>query len=228
VSDLAKRASVLSRRILPPVLTVLGLALLIVGSWFTINLGSSGSATFEATPNTRGVVVLTPQVLNRVNDDVTVTGRAKGDGQVWVGRTTPSDADAVVGKTTRVTVGGAHVRDWSLTTKASGTGDAPATLAAADVWRQAVSGKGQARMKVSQANAPESLVVAAPGGSVERVTLTVERKTWFWQALLIALIGLIATVVGIVGLTGMTRRWRAAEKKDADTEPDPTPTEVSA
>ncbi|MDR6862132.1 hypothetical protein [Phycicoccus sp. 3266] len=207
--------SILAKRVLLAALTGIGLVLLVVGAWFTSHLGTSGSATFRATPGT-GVVVLEPSVLNRVDDPVDVTATTKDGGQVWIGRTSPSDAKAVVGGSAHTSITGSRVSTWKLAGTTSGTGAPAADLAGADVWRQTVTGKGRAHVEVDQGDAPEALVVAAPGGTVTSVTLTISRGTWFAQSLLTALVGLILAAVGAVGLVGTWRRSSGGPAEGAD------------
>lgn len=219
-----------ARHAAPAALTVVGLVALVVGAWFSIHLGSSGSATFRARPAGGGVVVLTPSVLNRVDDRVSVTARADDGAQVWVGRATPSDVDALVGSAEHVVVDGVRVGSWSLTQHTDGVSAAAPPLADADIWRQTTTAKGSVRVEVDQANAPESLVVSAATGELSSVRLTVERGTWFFQSLLVTLVGAIATVAGVVGLVTQVRRARragdAAEPDDSSAELDAT--EVTA
>ena len=211
-----RTVSILAKRVLLAALTGIGLVLLVVGAWFTSHLGTSGSATFRAAPGT-GVVVLEPSVLNRVDDPVDVTATTKDGGQVWIGRTSPSDAKAVVGSAEHTSITGSRVSTWSLAKTTSGSGAPAADLAGADVWRQTVSGKGHAHVEVDQGDAPEALVVTAPGsGTVTSVTLTISRGTWFAQSLLTALVGLILAAVGAVGLIGTWRRSSGGPAEGAD------------
>jgi hypothetical protein len=218
--------SVLSRRAILAAVTVIGLALLGVGGWFTHHLGSSGSATFRAEPGTR-VVVLEPSVLNRVDDPLTITATAGSGGTVWMGRTTPSDAAAIVGGARHTAITGAHIRSWTLDESRKGTGAPVGSLAAADVWRQAVTGKGSATVEIDQGDAPESLIVTTQDGtgSIQSVSLTVERRTWLFQSLLAALVGLLAAVGGGAGLVAS---WRRGSGTDAEQPADQTTTEVTA
>ena len=206
--------SILAKRVLLAALTGIGLVLLVVGAWFTSHLGTSGSATFRATPGT-GVVVLEPSVLNRVDDPVGVTATTKAGGQVWIGRTSPSDAKAVVGGAAHTSITGSRVSSWSLAGATTGTGAPSGDLAGADVWRQTVTGTGRAHVEVDQGDAPEALVVTAPaGGTVTSVTVTISRGTWFAQSLLTALVGLILAAVGAVGLVGTRRGADASSAAD--------------
>jgi hypothetical protein len=158
--------------------------------------------------------VLEPSVLNRVNQPTTVTATTPGGATVWMGLASPSDVRSVVGAAERTDVTGAHVQSWSLRTAQEGAGPAP-ELPTADIWHRSVSGKGSARLSVDQSDAPEALVVAAP--DVSTVTLTVQRRTWFFQAMLTALVGLLAASAGAAGLaqelhTRLTRTPAEAER----------------
>ena len=155
--------SMVAKRAVLAVLTVIGVVLLGFGAWFTFHLGPSGSATFTSTPSPGSIVVLEPSLLNRVDSPATVSVTTRDAGPVFVGRATPSDAAAVIGGAARTTVTGAHVRSWSLVQSDSGAGDSP-PLAGADVWRQTVQGNGSAQLQVNQENAPEAVVVATADG----------------------------------------------------------------
>jgi hypothetical protein len=202
-----------AKRVLSAALTVIGLGLVLVGAWFTVHLGSSGSATLRSTPRAGALVVVEPSLLNRVDAPATVTAVAAAGTTIWMGRTTPIDADAIVGGADRTSVTGAHVRDWSLVTSRAGAGPAP-DLAGADVWRQTATGQGRVHLSVAQTDAPESIVIAAPDGSpvdLTSLTVTVERRTWFFQALLVTLVGLIAAVAGAAAL------WQARPRRQRTT-----------
>ena len=217
--------SVLAKRVLLAALTGLGLVLLVVGAWLTLHLGSSGSASFRADP-AAGVVVLEPSVLNRVDDPVTVTATTRGGGEVWIGRTTPSDAKAVVGGAAHTAVTGADVRSWTLDQSRQGTGTPKRELAGADVWRQAATGKGVATLEVDQGDAPEALVVTTRGGGdVTSVTMTIERRAWLFQSLLVALVGLLLAVGAGVALTASLRSSGEGRPEQAQ---DGSATEVTA
>jgi hypothetical protein len=198
-----------AKRVLSAALTVIGLGLVLVGAWFTVHLGSSGSATLRSTPARGALVVVEPSLLNRVDAPATVTAVAAPGTTIFMGRTTPTDADAIVGAADRTSVTGAHVRDWSLAESRSGAGPAPA-LAEADVWRQTATGQGKVHLSVEQTGAPESIVIAAPDGTpvdLTSLTVTVERRTWFFQALLVTLVGLIAAAAGAAAL------WQARPRR---------------
>ena len=90
--------SMVAKRALSAALTVIGLVLVVVGAWFTVHLGSSGSATLRSTPADGALVVVEPSLLNRVDAPATVTAVAAPGTTIWMGRTTPSDAQAIVGR----------------------------------------------------------------------------------------------------------------------------------
>jgi hypothetical protein len=204
-----------AKRVLSAALTVIGLALVLVGAWFTVHLGSSGSATLRSTPAQGALVVVEPSLLNRVDAPATVTAVAAPGTTIWMGRTTPTDADAIVGAADRTSVTGAHVRDWSLVSSRAGAGQAPA-LAEADIWRQTAQGQGRVRLTVEQTGAPESIVIAGPDGAavdLTSLTVTVERRTWFFQALLVTLVGLLAAATGAAAL------WQTRPRAHRESEP---------
>lgn len=211
MSMVAKRAGL-------ALLTLLGLVLLGVGSWFTFHLGPSGSATFTTTPDAGSVVVVEPSLLNRVDRPATVTVVTRADGPVFLGRATPSDVETIIGAADTTTVTGARVGSWSLDRTRSGAGPAPA-LAGADIWRETVQGEGRARLQVSQADAPEAVVVATADGKpadIAELRVTIERRTWFFQALLFALVGLLATAAGAAALWAQRRRGDELVPTDPD------------
>ncbi|NYG07839.1 hypothetical protein BJ986_002326 [Phycicoccus badiiscoriae] len=192
----------MGKRALFAAVTVIGLVLLLIGAWFIVHLGSSGSAVLRARPPKGAVVVIEPSVLNRVDNSVTITAVAAPGTQIWMGRTSPTDARAIVGGAEHISVTGARVGSWSLVMSRAGAGPAP-QLDTADIWRQTATGAGLVRLTVDQSGAPESVVIAAPDGrpvALTKMTVTMQRKTWFFQALLLSLVGLLALVVGAAGL----------------------------
>ena len=199
--------------------TVIGLTLLVVGLWFAGHLGASGSATFSVSPKAGGVVVLEPSVLNRPEARVPAPPPALGGARLWVGRATPSDASTLVGGAARTTVTGFAVREWSLRSQAKGAGPTP-TLAGSDIWRQQASGADRVTMTVQQPDAPEAVVIGSADGrtGLESVTVTVAKRTWFFQSLMAALVGLIALAAGGFGLWSTRPRGRARrpDHREAD------------
>ncbi len=186
-------------------LALAGLALAVVGVWFAVQLGGSGTATFTVSTDTTDVVVLRPDVLNRVDADVTITATPSDGGRVWMALANPSDATAVLGDSRHVEVTGVSVGDWSLLTATRGSGD-PVDLTSAELWRNQDDAAGPVTMTVAQAEAPETAVITAEGGTLRSVTMTVSDKTWFVEAVVAALVGLFLLVVGLVVLWPRHRR----------------------
>jgi hypothetical protein len=189
-------------------LGVLALAALLacaVGMWLAGQLGPSGSASFSVRPTTPGPVVLGPEVLNRVDAPVTVRARAASGAPVWIGRTTPSDARALLADAGRSQATGVELRSWTLHTGARGDGPAP-ELASVDVWRELVHGRGSAETAVRQRDAPETLVASAGrDGRLASVEATWQDPDWFGQAVAIAVAGAL-TAAAAVGALWLLRR----------------------
>ena len=177
-------------------LAVLGLVLTVIGAWFATQLGSSGTAQFIARPATTDPVIIRPSVLNRVESDVVVTATPAEGATVWMALANPSDAADVLGDARIVSATGVGVRDWVLLTRTVGSGEPPA-LGLADLWRQQDSAQGPVTLTVKQAQAPEALVIASEGGTLETVTFTVTDKTWFVEAVVAVLAGLFLVVAGV-------------------------------
>lgn len=199
--------STLIQRVAGAALALVGLVAAIVGGWFLANLGTSGTATFTADPGQR-VVVLGPDVLNRVDHPVTVT--ATGTGDMWAGTSRPSDVEALLGDGARVQVTGVEVGDWALTTAEEGKGDAVSPRGL-DIWQASDNASGEITRTIEQADAPQSLVITAPeGAEVDRVTMTVEDGGWGTTALTTLVVGLVLVIVGLAllvrtGALGATR-----------------------
>ncbi len=181
------------RRVLGALLVLLGLALAVPGGWLLSHLGTSGSATFSASPGATGPVLLPPSLLNRVDAPVRVRATA-GDGQpVWIGVASPSDARSALD-------GGAHtaltrVELPGFTLRAVRRAGPPAPeVSSLDLWSEAVSADGAAQVTVHQADAPQTAVVAAPAGT--RVEATWTRPAWSAQAAAVTGVGAVLVVVG--------------------------------
>lgn len=199
--------STLILRLTGVVLTLIGLVGAVIGGWFLTNIGTSGTATFTADPAQR-VVVLAPDVLNRVDHPIEVT--ATGAGDLWAGTARPSDVEALLGDGSRVEVTGVEVADWSLVGADAGKGRTvdPAAL---DIWQQTATGSGEITHTIEQADAPQSLVISAPAGAeVDSVTMTVADSGWGTTALVVLIVGLLLLAAGLAllvraGLVGAVR-----------------------
>ena len=185
------------KRLVGALLALAGLALTVVGVWFAMQLGTSGTARFTVRPATTDPVLIRPDVLNRVDADVVVTATPGAGGTVWMALANPSDATAVLGSARHVDITGVSVRDWELETAVRGSG-AATELGAADLWRQQDEGTGPVSLTVQQDEAPETLVVATEGAPLRSLTFTVVHKTWFVEAVVAALVGLFLLDVGVV------------------------------
>lgn len=186
--------STLIQRVAGVVLALIGLVVAIVGGWFLANLGTSGTATFTADPGQR-VVVLGPDVLNRVDHPVEVT--ASGDGDLWSGTARPSDVEALLGDGARSEVSGVEVGDWALTTTDVGDGEAvdPGRL---DIWQESTTGTDELTRTIDQEAAPQSLVVsAADGSAIDTVTMTIEDGNWGTKALTTLVVGIVLVIAGL-------------------------------
>ncbi|WP_435203243.1 hypothetical protein [Janibacter sp. GS2] len=205
--------STLILRVTGAVLALIGLGAVVVGGWFLAALGPSGTATFTAEPEQR-VVVLDPDVLNRVDAPVEVT--ATGGGTVWAGIARPSDAEALLGEGARADVTGVTVGDWDLTTRTVGSGES-VDAGSLDIWRSSTSGKGTTTTTIDQDQAPQTLVITAPQGEdVEQVELVVSDDRWATTAIALLVGGVLALVVGAAlvlrtGVLGAVRRRRTQE-----------------
>jgi hypothetical protein len=192
---------------------VLGLTLTIGGLWLATRVGTSSTATFTGKPQSAGAVLLTPQVLNRLDADVRITATAQGGGKVWLGATTPSDAKAVLGDSARFEASGAQLSGRVLTLRSTGAGATPA-IGQADIWRDTAEGTGSASMTVDQTLAPDAVVVTAEQGKVATVSIAVQRKAWFAQSLIVTLIGLALVAAALLlwrSASHATERHRSAD-----------------
>ncbi|WP_338538466.1 hypothetical protein N5P18_01495 [Janibacter terrae] len=208
--------STLIQRVAGVVLALVGLVAAIVGGWFLANLGTSGTATFTADPGQR-VVVLDPDVLNRVDHPVEVT--AAGSGELWSGTARPSDAEAVLGDATRAEVSGVAVSDWALTSAEVGSTD-PVDPAGLDVWQESGTASGEISRTIEQSQAPQTLVVAAADGAeIDSVTMTVEDSGWGTTAVVTLVVGLVLLLAGLAllvrsRLVGMIRHRAARPDRE--------------
>jgi hypothetical protein len=192
----------MAKRALLAALTAVGLVLLVLGTWFIAHLGTSGTATFR-THSARGVVVLQPTLLDRVDGAVTVTAVAAHGGPIFVGVASPGDAAAIVGEADRTSVTGVRVRDWSLVTTHTGSGTIP-NLSTADLWHRVGTGTGTVALALDPADTPVAVVVATKdGGPADLTSLTVriQHATWTVQSIVVAVVGLLLLLAGVFGLS---------------------------
>lgn len=207
---------------------LLGLAATVVGGWFLLALGTSGSASFTAEPGER-VVVLDPDVLNRVDAPVEVS--AKGAGTLRAATARPSDVEALLGDRTRVEVEGVEVGDWALRTSSAGE-SAPVDVRALDVWSGTSTGEDSVTVTIEQDEAPQTLVVSAPeGAEIEQVELAVTDGRWGTTALALVVGGVLALLLGAAVLVrSRPRRYtpRRAASRGASSRPGRTTREVRA
>lgn len=201
--------STLIPRVAGALLALLGLVAAVVGGWFLANLGTSGTATFTAEPGQR-VVVLEPDVLNRVDHPVEVT--ATGSGELWSGTARPSDVEALVGDGARAHIAGVDVSDWALTSTDEGKGQ-PVDPGSLDVWQESTTGSNEVSRTIEQADAPQTLVVAAPeGGEIESVEMTVVDGSWGTTALVTLVVGILLLLAGLALLLRSTGRLRGLRR----------------
>ncbi len=206
------------RRVVGATIALIGLVLAVVGGWFVSHLGSSGTATLTGSPGTQ-VVVLEPDVLNRLDSPVLVTAESAGQ-EVWMGAARPSDAAGFVDDRTAARVSEVSVRDWALHFESSGERE-PVAPSRVDMWQATTSGSGKAEVRVDQADAPQSLVVAAPKGqTIDAVTLQVSDGGWFTTALVALIAGLVLVAGGLAlafsdVLRAQLRRRRSTSEENS-------------
>lgn len=211
----------LAKRVVGALLALLGLVAAVIGLWYAVHLGGSGTATFSSPASGTAPVLVPPTVLNRVDGPVTVTATPRSGATVWLAATTPSDAEAVLGPTEHTTVTGVDTRPWELLTETSGTGDAPA-LSGTDLWRDTETGTGAVSMTIEQANAPEAVLAQATEGRIATIELTWERKSWFVQSVIVALVGLFLLLSGLSLLWSSRGPRRRASENDENDQYDAT------
>lgn len=216
-----------AKRAIAALLALLGLVLTAGGAWLAAQLGPQGTASFTAVPTGAGAVLVTPGVINRLDADFVITAVPAGSaGTVWMASGSPSDAEQILAESAVTRIVGMSVRDnWVLRQTSAGSGAAPA-LADADIWREVQSGAGPQTLTVTQANAPEAVVIRADGTTLKQLRITVERRAWFVQSLVLAVVGAAVLVGGVLlwrsrlgtGRAGLGKGTRAAA---SPTSPEP-------
>lgn len=196
----------LLRRLVGVLLVLAGGAALALGLWFHNFLGPGGMARFSVEPVGSTPVVIEPSVLNRTGLPVTisVTPAAGATASIVVG--TPSDAAAALGDTVVDVVGPVSVRDRTAPVTRRGT-DANGELASVDVWRTTKTADGPTEISISQASAPETVVISpSAGGELDSVTLAWTRETWARQTMGLIVGGATAAVAGLAAAVWPRRR----------------------
>lgn len=194
-------------------LGVLGVVAGVIGLWFMTQLGTDGRATFTAEPGSQ-TVVLNPSVLNRVDSDVVVEARAEG--AVWMGLARPSDAESVMKDAKAARAVDVSVQSWELGTVTSGSAEAdPKSY---DLWQAQRTGSGSASITITQAAAPQTLVVAAEDEQqLDSVTMSVSDSGWFTRAVLLTLTGLVlVALAGYLLLRGRRNGDDGADDGDPE------------
>lgn len=211
--------STLILRVSGSLVALLGLVGVIVGGWFLSALGTSGTATFTGELDQR-VVVLDPDVLNRLDSPIEVT--ATGSGSVWAGTARPSDVEALLGDSPRSEVTGVDVSEWALTSSDVGEGEAT-DVRGLDIWQSSTSEKGSITTTIEQADAPQTLVITAPEGEqVEQVEYEVTDDRWSTIAIVVLVVGVVVLLLGLALALGprllrARRDRRAGPGRPADT-----------
>ena len=181
---------------------VVGAAIAGVGVWLAAGVGPSGELAFETRTTTP--LVLTPEVLNRVDAPVTVTVEGSGTAPIFVGRAPAVDVAALLGAAERSEAVAAAFPGTALTLKTVGTGrlEDPRDL---DMWWEVVDDSKTARLELSQADAPESVLVLPATGEQVRATVTMTRSAWFIQAMTVLVVGLVVLAFAVGWLVRLAR-----------------------
>lgn len=189
-----------ARRVLGVVVAVLGVVVAVFGSWTAFKLGPTGAARFSVAAKAPGALVVAPDVLNSVDVPVRVRATRSDGGAVRLAVAASTDARAVLATSAVSTVSGVSFPAGRLGLRASGAGPLAAAVNSSDVWRLSASGKGSAELVVDQDRAPETAVVTsgdATGLGDVTLTVTWANRTWFFQALAVAVIAAIIATFAI-------------------------------
>lgn len=172
-----------ARRLAVALVALVGLVVAVLGAWFAITLGPSGTAKLTTTASEP--LVIGPSTLNRVAVPVTVSATSQR-GPVFLAVAAPQDASDLVGaaRHQQVVVAEFPARTLKLAT----TGDAAlADPTRLPIWRAT----GQDTLVVSQEDAPESVLVYPRSAGPVDVTLTWMRGSWFLQSVAVLVVGLV-------------------------------------
>jgi hypothetical protein len=191
-----------------------GIVLTVLGAWILVRLGPSGEATFSATSQVPGVIVISSDVLNSVDVPVRVTATRHDGGAVWLAVAASTDARAVLATSAVSTVSDVRYPAGGLDLRVSGAG-ALTDISTADVWRRSANGAGSALLLVDQGRGPETVVVTSGDATAltdVTMTLTWADRTWFFEALAVAMIG---AVIATFALNDLWQGRVVADQGDA-------------
>ncbi|HNQ07674.1 MAG TPA: hypothetical protein PKH97_10860 [Tetrasphaera sp.] len=185
----------LLKRLAGALLVLIGLVPLAFGTYAAARLGTSGSATFVVKGVGTSPVLLTPDVLNRTDlpVEIALTPRSGASALVVIG--TPSDTQAALGTAGHTRVTGVDVRAGQATT-ADTAGRTVEPLGELTLWRKTEQVTAPATVTITQATAPESVLIAPAGAGLASMALTWANPTWFYQALVLAGSGGLLMTVG--------------------------------
>jgi hypothetical protein len=183
-------------------MAAVGILLAVVGAWILVRLGPSGEAHFSVTAKAPGAIVISSDVLNSVDVPVRVRATRRDGGRVWLAVAPSTDARAVLAASAVSAVSDVHYPAGTLGLRASGAGSMT-DISTADVWRLRASGAGSAQLVVDQGRGPETAVVTS-GDPTEltavTMTLTWADRTWFFEALAVAMIGAVIAAFALKNL----------------------------
>lgn len=188
-----------ARRVLGAVLAVLGMALAAVGAWTALSLGPAGEAQFSATSPATGAIVVGPELLNSLDTPVRIRATRRDGGAVWLATARTSDARAVLARSAVSTARSVHYPAGTLDLHRSGSGELP-DIRSADVWRSSAKGAGSTELVIGQGREPETAVVTTGDATAltnVTMTLTWAERSWFFEALVVAVIGAIMAAFAI-------------------------------
>lgn len=185
----------LLKRLAGALLVLIGLVPLAFGTYAAARLGTSGAATFVVEGVGTTPVLLTPEVLNRTDLPVEIALTPKSGAPALVVIGTPSDTRAALGTSRHTRVTGVDVRAGTATTTDT-AGGVIEPLGELTLWRETEQVSGPATITITQATAPESVLIAPSGAGLESMTLTWANATWFYQALVLAASGALLMTVG--------------------------------
>jgi hypothetical protein len=191
-----------------------GIVLAVLGAWILVRLGPSGEANFSATSQAPGVIVISSDVLNSVDVPVRVTATRRDGDAVWLAVAPSTDARAVLATSAVSTVSDVRYPAGALELRASGAG-ALTDISTADVWRRSANGAGSALLLVDQGREPETVVVTSGDATAltdVTMTLTWADRTWFFEALAVAMIG---AVIAAFALNDLWQGRVVADQGDA-------------